>query len=173
MFKNYQNYEVYEDGRIWSYWTNKFLKPHLDKGGYQRIGLVDNEGIQKWYFVHKVIYEAVTGEPIPSGFEINHIDEDKTNNNFTNLNLLTHKENMNFGTRNSRAGKAISKANTNNPKISKSVGAYRNNELVMLFPSTQEASRQGFNKGNISECCNGKRKTHKGYEWKYINEKET
>ena len=74
MFKDYTKYEIYEDGRIWSYSRNKFLKPKIDDG-YQRVHLTDNEGKQKWYLVHRVVYEAVTGEPIPEGMQCNHINE--------------------------------------------------------------------------------------------------
>ena len=55
-----------------------------------------------------------------------------------------------------------------NGKTSKQVGAYKNNELIMVFPSVGEARRQGFCGSSVEKCCNGKRKTHKGYTWKYI-----
>ena len=48
-FRNYDNYEVYEDGRIGSYRKNKFLKPQTNNKGYQLVGLVDNEGKKKSY----------------------------------------------------------------------------------------------------------------------------
>lgn len=82
--------------------------------------------------------------------------------------MLSHKENLNYGSRNSRAGKSISKARINNTKISKSVGAYKDGKLVMTFPSTAEAGRQGYNQSHISACCRGEIKTHKGYSWRYI-----
>ena len=173
-FRNYDNYEIYADGRIYSYYTNKFLKPQTLPSGYQQVGLVDNEGNFKTYRLHRVIYEAITGEPIPEGYEINHISEAKDENFFENLQLVTHKDNCNYGSRNSRIRKAntnnqkLSKANTNNPKRSKQVGAYKDGELVMTFPSTEEAGRQGFSQCNIVSCCNGERKTHKGFQWRYI-----
>ena len=179
-FRNYEKYEVYEDGRIWSYYTNKFLKPKTTKDGYQQVFLYDNEGKAKCYKLHRVVWEAVTGKPIPEGYEINHKDECKTSNMITNLELLTHKENMNFGSRNERAGKAISKsntnnpklskANTNNPKLSKAVGAFKYDKLVMTFPSTREAQRQGYHSGAVAACCRGAKnfKTHKGYTWRYL-----
>lgn len=168
MFKDYTKYEVYEDGRIWSYSHKKWLKPQLDKYGYQRVLLSDNDGKRKTYQVHRVVYEAVTGEPIPEGMQCNHINECKTDNRFCNINLLTPKENTNWGTRTERA----SKSKTNNPKRSKQVGAYKNGELVMTFPSAREAGRQGFKQGNVSACCRGELKTYKGFVWRYIK-KET
>lgn len=163
MFKDFTKYEVFENGQIWSYSRNKFLKPITNNRGYQLVHLSDNEGKRKWYLLHRVIYESVTGEPIPEGLEVNHKNEDKTDCSFANLNLLTHNENLNFGTRNERAAKAQT-----NGKRSKAVGAYKNDELVLVFPSTREASRQGFDQGHIAACCRGESKTHKGYTWKYI-----
>ncbi len=42
---------------------------------------------------HRVVWELVTGEPIPPGLEIDHIDGDSTNNRFDNLRLVTHAHN--------------------------------------------------------------------------------
>ena len=164
-FRDYDKYEVYEDGRIWSYSRKKFLKPKTDKDGYQIVCLSDNECKRKWYKVHRVVWEAVTGEPILENLEINHISEIKTENFFENLQLVSHKENCNYGTRNERARKA-----NKNGKLSKKVGAFKNNELVMTFPSVNEAQRQGFDIGSVGKCCRGVKnyKTHKGYEWRYI-----
>lgn len=167
-FRNYDNYEVYENGRIFSYYTNKWLKPGTRKDGYQQVVLFDNEGKPKTYLVHRVVYESVTGEPIPKGYEINHLSENKTENFFANLQLISHKDNINYGSRTQRAAKAISKARINNTKISKSVGAFKNDELIMVFPSAGEAGRNGFDPGNVAACCRGERKTHKGFIWKYI-----
>lgn len=163
MFKNYQNYEVFENGQIWSYKTKKFLKPETTKCGYQRVSLTDNEGKLKRYQLHRVVYEAVSGEPIPEGMQCNHRNECKTDNRFCNINLLTPKQNCNWGTRNER----VAKANTNG-KCSKAVGAFKNGELVMTFPSTKEGGRNGFDQGHIAACCRGESKTHKGFTWKYL-----
>lgn len=162
-FRDYTKYDVYEDGRIWSYKYKKFLKPATRKDGYQIVSLSDNEGKQKTYYLHRVVYESVTGSPIPKGYEINHRSEVKTDNMISNLELLTHNENNNYGSRTERQAKSLSKQ----------VGAFKNNELVMTFQSTQEAHRNGFNSGAVSACCRNcfKRKgnnVYKGFEWKYI-----
>ena len=158
-FRNYSNYEVYEDGRIWSYRKKKFLKPATLPNGYQKVTLTDNEGKQKNYYLHRVVWESVTGSPIPNNLQINHRSEVKTENMITNLELMSPKQNSNYGTRNSRIAESKSKQ----------VGAFKNGNLVTTFQSIKEAGIQGFDQGHISECCNGKRKTHKGFEWKYLN----
>ena len=40
-------------------------------------------------------------------------------------------------------------------------------ELVRVWESLAEAGRNGFNSGAVSNCCNGKYKTSKGYKWSY------
>ena len=164
-FRDYSKYEVYPDGKIWSYSHKKWLKPQTNPNGYQQVLLSDNEGKRKTYLVHRVVWEAVTGAQIPYRMQINHRSEVKTENFFENLELMTPKQNINYGSGISRRAKS----QTNNQKTSKSVGAFKDGELVMTFPSTAEAGRQGFNEGAVAACCRGERKTHKGYSWKYLN----
>ena len=126
MFRDFTKYEVFEDGRIYSYKRKKFLKPQKTKNGYYRVSLFDNDGKAKWYQLHRVVYEAVSGEPIPPSMQVNHISEAKDENFFENLNLMSPKQNTNWGTRIERCHKARSKQ----------VGEFKNNELVMTFSST-------------------------------------
>lgn len=44
------------------------------------------------------------------------------------------------------------------------------NELVKVWESASECQRNGFSQTLICACCKGKKKTHKGFKWKYINE---
>ena len=163
MYKDFRNYEIFEDGRIWSYKSKKFLKPITMPNGYQTVNLVDNEGKKKMYYIHRVIYESVTGAPIPKGYEINHISEAKDENMITNLQLISHKENCNYGSRTKRSAKTRSKQ----------VGAFKDGELVFTFSSTKEAGRQGFNQGAIAACCRNcfnreGNNIYKGFEWRYL-----
>lgn len=154
---NYSNYLVLpNEGLIYSLKRNRYVGCKL-KDGYWQCTLSANNGEWKTG-VHRVIWIAVNGD-IPEGLEVNHIDENKSNNSINNLNLLTRKENINFGTHNERVAKALSKP----------VGAFKDGKLVMDFSSMAEAQRQGYKSGNICNCCRGIRyKTYKGYEWRYI-----
>lgn len=167
-FRDYTKYEVYDDGKIWSYSQKKFLKPSTLPDGYQQVCLTDNLGKRKMYYVHRVVFESFTGKPIPSNMQCNHISEDKTDNRFCNINLLTQKDNINYGSRTSRARKSMT-----NGKLSKKVGAFQNGKLVMKFPSASEAGRQGFHKGSVAACCRNcysreGNNIYKGYEWRYL-----
>lgn len=162
----YSNYEIYpETGQIWGYERNKFIG-FKGKGGYYRCQMINDFGYKRTTMLHRVIWECVNGE-IPEGMQVNHIDENKDNNSISNLNLMTCKENNNWGTRNERA--AI--ARINHPLRSKIVLGLKENKIMYLFPSTAEAERRQIFKGRgISRCARGERKVYNGYQWKYLDD---
>ena len=136
----------------------RILKPAVTQDGYLKVTLWAG-GKPKTLRVHRLVCEAFYDNP-DNKSDVNHINEDKTDNRACNLEWSTRKENLNHGSRNERAAKARSKP----------VGQYtRYGDLVKVWPSTQEAERQaGFNHGNISEVANGNRKTAHGFIWKYV-----
>ena len=165
MIQNFSRYQCFPSvGKIYDKKRKRFVKG-CNKDGYIQVTLTNDEGEWKHMRFHRAILMSYMGEGIPIGLEVNHIDEDKLNNKIKNLNLMTHKDNMNWGTHNDRVGKA----RINNPKISKRVQAFdKEGNLVFDFPSAKEAQRQmGFNNSNISACCIGKSKSAYGYTWKY------
>ena len=139
----------------------KILKPGLVCGYYQ-VSLYKNSKV-KHYMVHRLVWEAFNGT-IPEGYEVNHINEVKTDNRLSNLNLMTHKENMNYGSRTERSAKKQI-----NGKLSKVVLQFTlDNILVKEYQSAHQVERElGFNRGNICSCCNGKLKTAHGFIWRY------
>lgn len=175
--KNFSDYEIYpEEGKVWSYKTNQFVgKPYETISGYWLVTLYDDNGKKHNFYLHRLIWEAVYGK-IPENMEINHLDENPSNNVASNLSLCTHKENINWGTRTQRQAekqrgvpKPTVAEKLTNGKRSKKVAAFKNGVLVLVFPSTMEAQRQGYNSGNVSACCNGKLPHYKGYQWRYLN----
>lgn len=184
----YENYQVSNWGRILSLNYRNTGKPGLMNpgkmsNGYLRVKLWKSKESKKCY-VHRLVAEVFLENPenLP---EVNHIDEDKTNNfvflnedgtvdeEKSNLEWKSHKDNINHGTRNERAGKAISKAKKGitNGKLSKKVLQFTlSGDLIREWPSTKECGRNGFNQGHVAECCRGKLKSHKGFKWMYAED---
>ena len=72
------------------------LKPNYFSGGYFRVGMYKNKTF-KYYLIHRLVAQAFLPNPdnLP---EVNHKDEDKSNNRVDNLEWCDHKYNMNYGT---------------------------------------------------------------------------
>ena len=85
----------------------RILKQVVTHNGYLRVGLrVD--GKQKMLRVHRLVCEAFH-ENHDNKPQVNHLNEDKTDNRACNLEWCTRIENCNHGTRNERVAKALSK----------------------------------------------------------------
>ena len=168
--KDYEGlYQVSNLGQILSLNYRNTGKPGLmnpgkDKKGYLLVNLYKNRK-RKSYKIHQLVAEHFIPNPdnLP---EINHIDEDKTNNRVDNLEWKSHKDNCNHGTRNER----IVKANTNGKRSKPVLQLSLSGDLIREWPSTAECGRNGFNQRNIVSCCNGKLKQYKGFRWEYKKE---
>lgn len=89
--KNYYDYTVYDDGRIWSNHKMKWLKHAIDKRGYHSITLFIDGEREVWK-VHRLVATLFLDNPnhLP---QINHIDGDKNNNSIDNLEWCDAKYN--------------------------------------------------------------------------------
>ena len=78
----------------------KIIKPRKNKGGYLRVVLCKN-GKQKDFLVHRLV--AVAFIPNHNNYnQVNHKDENPSNNNVNNLEWCTSKYNSNYGNRNKK-----------------------------------------------------------------------
>ena len=160
-------YQASNLGRIKSFYglKEKILKPRINQYGYYQVELYKNS-IGKMYSVHRLVYEAFNGQ-IPENMQVNHINEIKTDNRLSNLNLMTCKENINYGTGIERCHSQLM-----NGKKSKPVLQFTLDDiLVKEFPSAMQVEREtGFAFSNICACCRGKLKTAYNFKWKYAKE---
>ena len=157
IWKDVEGYEglymVSNKGRVWSNHNQKVLKNVLGKRGYLKVTLSNKK--RKEYMIHRLVAQnfltKVTDKEV-----VNHIDENKLNNNVDNLEWCTVKENTNHG---SCLQRRSEKRNIKIIAINSKTGNCLN------FNSLTEAVGFGFSLSNISKCINGVRKTHKGYKW--------
>ena len=162
-------YKVSNLGRILSLnyrntGKSELMTPFDSGDGYLKVQLWKN-GKYKTCSVHRLVAETFLENPenLP---EVNHIDEDKTNNRVDNLEWKSHRDNCNHGTRNQRAAKA----KINGKKSKKVLQFTLSGEFIREWPSIHECERNGFNRGAVAACCHGKQKTHKGFLWMFADD---
>lgn len=165
--------EISSDGLIHFFATGKGRYPNdrwtwgsENKKGYLRAKIGgESKGVHQW------VYLTFVGK-IPKGWDVNHLDENKHNNRVENLEVCSHEKNCNWGSRNEKI--VAARKGLYNIKSSKPVEAIDKDtgKVIYTFPSTREAERQGFNQGNISQCCRNcfnrpGNNIYKGFIWRY------
>ena len=154
--KGYEGlYVVSSCGKVWSYTNNRFLTPrHNKKTGYDRVHLC-KEGKSREFLVHRLVAEAFIPNP-ENKPQVNHLDENKTNNHVENLAWVTRQENVNYGTRNIRAAKARSKA-------------VQCIETGLIYESSAAASRAlALSSASIFVALEHSHKTVGGFHWRRL-----
>lgn len=160
------NYQVSNYGNVRSldrivHGTNDYFQKgkklaKSNDGRYDFVKISYN-GIRKNQYIHILVATYFVDNP--NNYKcINHKDENKRNNRFDNLEWCTKKYNANYGERNSKISK----------KLSRKVARIKNGEIDKIYNSQTEVKKDGFLQSQVSKCCNGLLKTHKGYQWKFI-----
>lgn len=198
-------YQVSNLGRVKSLikhnGTNeRILKPRMNNCGYLEVCLC-KDGKQKMHLVHRLVAQAFIENDDLFKTQINHIDENKTNNfvfvnedgsvdlSQSNLEWCDSQYNHNYGTRNER----VAKSNRINGFYQKLVEMYGkqvnqysfDGTLIKTWKSTHEIEKElGFANQNISKCCNGgyfdNRRNkfvnitqYHGFIWRYAKKEES
>lgn len=183
-------YQVSSCGRVRNKTTGRLLKHGLRKNRYIYVTLYERwNGYKRSIPVHRLVAFAFVKNPCPDKYnEVNHKDENPSNNHVSNLEWCDRYYNVHYGTAIARKAKklSISKKGTrlseatkrkiaSNPNI---VGnTNRRKKLYMLndkgivlavFDHSYDAeAATGVNRSNISACCNGRLKHAGPYIWKY------
>lgn len=93
------------DGRIMRTYDNN----SMNVAWYKRIKLSSN-GVRRAYYVHRLVAAMFIAGSLESmnGYDVDHIDGDTSNNNVTNLRIVSHGDNMRLMmSNNGRSNKAI------------------------------------------------------------------
>ena len=154
--EGFENYEVSNLGKVRNMKTGKILKTSLNNNGYLGLRLCGHDK-RKYLLLHRIIAIAFIDnhEEKPC---VNHIDENKLNNDLSNLEWCTERENSIHGTRTKRVAEKLSQ---------KVIQLDLNDNVLSEFESMHQAEREtGVALSSISSCCNGKRKSAGGFKWK-------
>ena len=154
--EGFEKYEVSNLGKVRNIKSSIVLKPWITKDGYLRHCLYKHNK-RKNLLLHRIIATAFIDNPGKKP-QVNHIDENKLNNDLSNLEWCTGRENLVHGTRTKRVAEKLSK---------KVIQLDLNDSVLNEFESMGQAEREtGVPSGNISRCCNGERKSAGGYKWR-------
>ena len=164
-YTEFPRYSVSDTGLVKNNETGKVLKPQTEKNGYLRVLLCPRK---KHRSVHRMV--ALTFIPNTENKPcINHIDGNKQNNNVSNLEWCTYKEN--FIThipcyaeeQTSKQCEEMPKGTENFTK--KKVLCV---ETQKVYESLAMAERElGLCRSSISNAAKGRSKTAGGFHWQY------
>lgn len=89
--KDYPNYLIYPDGRVFSLRRRHYIYQTVCSRGYHRVVMTINKK-QVARLVHRLVCQAFLLR-FDSGKQVNHIDGDKSNNRIDNLEMVTNMQN--------------------------------------------------------------------------------
>lgn len=138
------------------FWKIKLIAPYHNRKGYMFVRTNENKNTYR-HQLHRVVLSTFCPLLDDSNYQVNHIDGDKSNNNLSNLEWCTCKENI----RHAIYHKLID--NT------KQVSMYSlDGNFIKEFDSITDAEKETCVLGvNISACCKHKIRQSGGYQWRY------
>ena len=155
-------YQVSNTGKVKSMNYRHTGVPHImtppkNNSGYKCVKLSNADKKSKGHLVHRLVWKTFVG-PIPEGMEINHKDEDKSNNSLKNLEIMTPKQNANYGTRTVRGALHKMKQIAQIDMVS--------GEILKEYPSLTSAIKEYG--GSVQYAVTGRYKQAYGFKWKYL-----
>ena len=148
--------------------STKLLKATKTNVGYYKVQLYNN-GYSKIMYVHRLVAEAF----VPNTYnkpQVNHIDGNKSNNIFTNLEWVSPSENQLHAIKaNLRKPSPMLGRSGKLSPISKPILQFtKDGEFVKRWDSIADVGRFfDCDQSCISNALTGRHKTSHGYVWKY------
>ena len=163
---NNKNYMVSNAGRI-RHVNDNVDHSTRDNKGYLVTDLY-KDGQRFTHRVHRLVAQEFIPNPDNKPY-INHIDGNKHNNNSSNLEWVTKKENSKHAWVNGLAKPSKSMLGRKNPNAGRKGKPFRIVETGEVFETLHECEKViNGNNRHINDCLKGRQKTHRGYHFEYI-----
>lgn len=160
----FENYTINEKGVVKIKHNNKKRKYCTTSNGYYCCKLSKN-GVKINCMIHRAVLSTFDTDGYFKDAQVNHIDENKKNNNLNNLEWLSSKDNCSHGQWKEKMLK-----NRGGKSAMKPVLCYDlNNNFIKEYESTMATEKDGFNHQCVINCCKGKQKKHKNHKFYYKN----
>ncbi len=169
--KKYPNYEVSNWGKVKNINRGREVKSSPNTWGYLGLFLY-NAGERKRYSVHRLVAKAFV-ENNEGKEEVNHIDGNKMNNHFTNLEWVTRSENMEHAQKKGLLD--MTRAYTVSPKTKgKQICVYdKEKGIEIIFKNGATASRHfGFTESYFSKIITFGDGESERFKVRYLQEYE-
>lgn len=160
-------YEIWNDGTVYSLATDQVLKPSRSSNGYLQAALHVAGNKYTRPGIHRLV--AMAFIPNPNNLpEVNHKDEDKTNNDVGNLEWCTHRDNIRYGTCIQRAVQHRDYG-AMAMRRERAVNQYSlQYELIAHYRCVKQAEAvTGIRAGSIGASCRRRSRSTGGYIWRY------
>jgi hypothetical protein len=89
-------YSIDEHGNVWSNRRGRYIKPAFNNYHYPMVYLTSDDRAypSRWRMVHRLVMLTFGVDAPGVGYEINHKDHNKANCHISNLEWVTHSENI-------------------------------------------------------------------------------
>lgn len=160
-------YQVSSYGRVKSightdslgrYWKSVVLRPAKYRGEYLHVHLTSSHSKQVSISVHQLVARAFI--PNPNNYpQVNHKDEDPTNNHVDNLEWCTAQYNVNYGHHNYNTSKTLTR----------DICALDINtgDVIFMFDCARDHRNLGFAHSYIQQCAKHNIKQAYGFHWEF------
>ena len=180
--KGYEGlYKVSNKGRVYSISTNRYMIPQLTNSDYYYINLTKDKETKK-ITIHRLVAFMFVHNPNPEKFKIvNHKDENKLNNNASNLEWCDYQYNNTYGNRLEKAKIAYKNFRNNmteeeklayNKKISDGMRNMSEEEKCLQKQHTQQTWQNKSDKEKVAYSKSQSEKTKEVWNNKTEEEKK-
>lgn len=160
------NYVVSNTGRVRRKGSNKD-KVLRDSKGYLVTDLY-KDGKKKTERVNRLVAKAFVENPNNKDV-VDHLNEDKHDNNANNLEWVTRGENVKRAWASGAMRASYGRLGKSNSNAGRKNKPFKIVETGEIFTTLKECEKKiNGNNRHISDCLNGKQRTHRGYHFKYI-----